>query len=204
MSIPAVLAIIAATAKIAGGIQEQKMYNLKAEQSRLQGQREALKGRIGALNANNQALTVLQNQRKYYAAVNARAYAGGVQAFEGSPAEVMFQQGILSGRDFDIARENAVQFLNAGLEAQLAGEVQGKLYRQAGKDALMGAIIDAGISAYGGYKAGQDLSSPDGFFSGSKVDLSSLSSSPSLNSAVNTSNEIAYGAKNTAAFYKNF
>lgn len=174
MSLPVVFAIISAATKVAGGIQEQKMYNLKAEQSRLQGQREALKGRIGALNANNQALTVLQNQRKYYAAVNARAYAGGVQAFEGSPAEVMFQQGILSGRDFDIARENAVQFLNAGLEAQLAGEVQGKLYRQAGKNALMGSIMEAGLASYQGYKFGQELETPGGFFSGSTVDLTSL------------------------------
>jgi hypothetical protein len=160
MSLPVVFAIVAAGSKIAGGIQTQKMYNLQAEQARLQGQREALKGRIGALNANNQALTVLQNQRRFYSAVNARAAAGGVRAFEGSPAEIMFQQGILSGREFDIARENALQSLNAGLEAQIAGEVQGKLYREAGKNALTGAIFDAAMSAYGGYKFGQELQTP--------------------------------------------
>lgn len=160
MSLPVVFAIVAAGSKIASGIQQQKMYNLQAEQSRLQGQREALKGRIGALNANNQALTILQNQRKFYSAVNARAAAGGVRGFEGSPAEIMFQQGILSGREFDIARENAMQSLNAGLEAQLAGEAQAGIYRQAGRNALMGAIVEAGMSAYGGYKFGQELQTP--------------------------------------------
>lgn len=162
MSLPVVFAIVAAGSKIASGIQQQKMYNLQAEQSRLQGQREALKGRIGALNANNQALTILQNQRKFYSAVNARAAAGGVRAFEGSPAEIMFQQGILSGREFDIARENAMQSLNAGLEAQLAGEAQAGIYRQAGRNALMGAIVEAGMSAYGGYKFGTELQTPSG------------------------------------------
>lgn len=160
MSLPVVFAIIAAGSKIASGIQQQKMYNLTAEQSRLQGQREALKGRIGALNANNQALTILQNQRKYYSAVNARAASGGIQAFEGSPAEIMFQQGILSGREFDIARENALQSLNAGLEAQLAGEAQAGIYRQAGRNALMGSIIEAGMSAYQGYQFGTNLQTP--------------------------------------------
>jgi hypothetical protein len=162
MSLPVVFAIAAAGSKIYSGVQQQKMYNMQAEQARLQGQREALRGRVGAINANNQALSVLQNQRRFYAAVNARAAAGGVQAFEGSPAEIMFQQGILSGREYDIARENAVQSLNAGLEAQLAGEVQGKLYRQAGKDALMGSILEAGLSAYQGYKFGQELQTPAG------------------------------------------
>jgi len=171
MSLPVVFAIVSAGSKIYSGVQQKKMYNMQAEQSRLQGQREALRGRVGALNANNQALTVLQNQRKFYSAVNARAAAGGVRAFEGSPAEVMFQQGILSGRDFDIARENAVQSLNAGLEAQIAGEVQAKLYRQAGKDALMGSILEAGLSAYGGYKFGKELQTPGGFFSNSTIEF---------------------------------
>jgi outer membrane murein-binding lipoprotein Lpp len=160
MSLPVVFAVIAAGSKIASGVQQQKMYNLQAEQARLQGQREALRGRVGAINANNQALDVLRNQRKFYSAVNARAAAGGVAAFEGSPAEVKFQQGILSGRDFDIARENALQSLNAGLEAQLAGEVQSGLYKEAGKNALIGSIFEAGMSAYGGYKFGSDLKSP--------------------------------------------
>jgi outer membrane murein-binding lipoprotein Lpp len=160
MSLPVVFAVIAAGSKIASGVQQQKMYNLQAEQARLQGQREALRGRVGAINANNQALDVLRNQRKFYSAVNARAAAGGVAAFEGSAAEVKFQQGILSGRDFDIARENALQSLNAGLEAQLAGEVQSGLYREAGKNALIGSIFEAGLSAYGGYKFGQELSTP--------------------------------------------
>ena len=52
--------------------------------------------------------------------------------------------------------------MNAALEAQLAGEVQGKLYRQAGKDALMGSILEAGLSAYQGYKFGQELQTPSG------------------------------------------
>jgi outer membrane murein-binding lipoprotein Lpp len=167
MSLPVVFAVIAAGSKIAGGIQQQKMYNLQAEQSRLQGQREALRGRIGALNANNQALNVLRDQRRFYSAVNARAAAGGVSAFEGSPAEVKFQQGILSGRDFDIARENALQSLNAGLEAQLAGEAQAGIYKEAGKNALIGSIFEAGMSAYGGYKFGKELQTPGAFGGGS-------------------------------------
>lgn len=161
MALPVVFAIAAAGAKIYSGVQQQKMYNLQAEQTRLQGQREALRGRVGALNANNQALTILQNQRKFYAAANARAQAGGVRGYEGSPSEVMFQQGILSGREFDIARENAIQALNAGLEAQLVSEAQAGIYKQAGKDALVGSVLEAGFSAYTGYKFGKELQTPD-------------------------------------------
>ena len=158
--LPYALAAVAAGSKIYGGIQTQKMYNLQAEQSRLQGAREALKGRIAALNYNNQALDVLKNYRKYMAAVNARAAAGGVRGGEGSAAEVVFQQGILSGRDFDITRENAIQAVNMGLEAQLAGEAQGEIYRQAGKTAFTQGLLDAGISAFMGFKTGQDLATP--------------------------------------------
>lgn len=158
--LPYALAAVAAGSKIYGGIQTQKMYNLQAEQSRLQGAREALKGRIAALNYNNQALDVLRNYRKYMAAVNARAAAGGVLGGEGSAAEVVFQQGILSGRDFDITRENAIQAVNMGLEAQLAGGAQAEIYRQAGKTAFTQGLLDAGISAFMGFKTGQDLATP--------------------------------------------
>lgn len=159
-AIPYVIAAVAAGSKIYGGIQTQKMYNLQAEQSRLQGAREALKGRIAALNYNNQALDVLKNYRKYMAAVNARAAAGGVRGGEGSAAEVVFQQGILSGRDFDITRENAIQAVNMGLEAQLASGAQAEIYRQAGKTAFTQGILDAGISAFMGFKTGKDLATP--------------------------------------------
>lgn len=159
-AIPYIIAAVAAGSKIYGGVRQQQMYNLQAEQSRLQGAREALKGRIAALNYNNQALDVLKNYRKYMAAVNARSAAGGIRGGEGSAAEVVFQQGILSGRDFDITRENAIQAVNMGLEAQLAGEAQGDIYRSAGKTAFTQGLLDAGISAFMGFKTGQDLATP--------------------------------------------
>lgn len=165
--LPYALAAVAAGSKIYGGIRQQQMYNSQAEQSRLQGSREALKGRIAALNYNNQALDVLKNYRKYVAAVNARSAAGGVRGGEGSAAEVVFQQGILSGRDFDITRENAIQAVNMGLEAQLAGETQGEIYRQAGKTAFTQGLLDAGISAFMGFKTGQDLATPSAVGRGS-------------------------------------
>lgn len=160
MSIPAALAIIAGASKIYSGVQEQKMYNFQAEQSRLKGQREELRGRIQALNFNNQALDVLRNQRKFYAAAAARGAAGGVDPFSGSISDVMFQQGVLSGRDFDISRENAVAALNAGLEANLAAQTQAGMYKEAGRSALMGSILEAGFSAYQGYKFGTELRTP--------------------------------------------
>lgn len=160
MSIPAALAIVAAASKIYGGVQQQKMYNFQAEQSRLQGQRQELKGRMQALNFNNQALDVLKNQRKFYAAAAARGAAGGVDPFSGSISDVMFQQGVLSGRDFDISRENAIASLNAGLEANLALQTQAGIYKEAGRSALMGSILEAGMSAYQGYQFGKELQSP--------------------------------------------
>jgi len=162
MSLPVVLAVVSAGAKIYGGIQQQKMYNFQAEQTRLQGQREALKGRIAALNYNNQALDILRNQRRFYAAVAARAAAGGVLGGEGSPAEVAFQQGVQSSRDFDISRENAIQSLNAGLEAQLAAGAQADIYRSAGRSALMQGVFDAATSGFNAYRTASALSKPDG------------------------------------------
>jgi hypothetical protein len=160
MSIPAALAIIAAASKIYSGVQEQKMYNFQAEQSRLKGQREELRGRTQALNFNNQALDVLRNQRKFYAAAAARGAAGGVDPFSGSISDVMFQQGVLSGRDFDVSRENAVAALNAGLEANLALQTQAGIYKEAGRNALIGSILEAGFSAYQGYEFGTKLQTP--------------------------------------------
>lgn len=162
MSIPAALAIIAGASKIYSGVQAQKMYNFQAEQSRLKGQREELRGRIQALNFNNQALDVLRNQRKFYAAAAARGAAGGVDPFSGSISDVMFQQGVLSGRDFDVSRENAIAALNAGLEANLAAQTQAGIYKEAGRSALMGSILEAGFSAYQGYQFGKDLMAPTG------------------------------------------
>lgn len=162
MSVPAALAIIAAASKIYGGVQEQKMYNFQAEQSRLKGQREELKGRIQALNFNNQALDVLKKQRQFYAAVAARGAAGGIDPFSGSTAEIAFQQGILSSRDFDISRENAIAALNAGLEANLSAQTQAGIYEEAGRGALMGSVLEAGMSAYQGYKFGKELMAPTG------------------------------------------
>lgn len=161
-AIPFIVAAVAAGSKIYGGVQAKQMYNFQAEQSRLQGQRDLIKGRIGALNANNQALEILKNQRKFYSAVNARAAAGGVLGGEGSAAEVMFQQGVQSSKDFDISRENAIQSLNAGLEAQLSGNVQADIYRQAGKNAMTQALFEAAVSGFTGYSAAKDLSVPGG------------------------------------------
>jgi hypothetical protein len=172
--LPYALAAVAAGSKIYGGIQTQKMYNLQAEQSRLQGSREALKGRIAALNYNNQALDVLKNYRKYVAAVNARSAAGGVRGGEGSAAEVAFQQGVLSGRDFDITRENAIQAVNMGLEAQLAAGAQADIYRSAGKTALVQGVLDAGVSAFMGFKAGKDLATPSSIPGGAPVEERSI------------------------------
>lgn len=160
MSFPVIAAVVAAGSKIYGGIQQQKMYNFQAEQTRLQGERELLKGRIGAMNANNQALEILKNQRRFYSAVAARAAAGGVLGGEGSAAETAFQQGVQSSKDFDISRENAIQSLNAGLEAQLASGVQADIYRTAGKAAFTQGLFDAAVGGFMAYKAAVDLSTP--------------------------------------------
>jgi hypothetical protein len=67
---------------------------------------------------------------------------------------------VQSSRDFDISRENAIQSLNAGLEAQLASGVQADIYRSAGKAAMTSALFDAAIGSVFAFKAGTDLMTP--------------------------------------------
>lgn len=143
---------MAVAALVASGIQaystiqqgkyQQTMYNLQAKQAELQG-------RQNALNYSNQALQVLDRQRKMSSTVVARAAAGGINPFTGSPMTVDQYNAFKAGEEYNLGKENADMAIAGGL-------AQSQSLQAAGKQAMKQAYFNAAATvAMGVYSYGQ-------------------------------------------------
>jgi len=142
----AVAALIASGIQAYSTIQQGKyqktMYNLQARQAELQG-------RQNALNYSNQALQVLDRQRKMSSTIVARAAAGGVNPFTGSPMTVDQYNAFKAGEEYNLGKENADMAIAGGL-------AQSQSLQAAGKQAMKQAYFNAATTiAMGVYSYGQ-------------------------------------------------
>jgi len=147
---------MATLAAIAGGLQavssikqgqfQQAMYNLQAKQAELQG-------RQNALNYSNQALNVLQNQRRMAGTLVARSAAAGIDPFSGSPMSVDQWNAFQAGEEYNLGIENADMAIAGGL-------AQSQSLQAAGKQAMQSAYLNAAISVAQGAYSYQKLSVP--------------------------------------------
>lgn len=143
MEIIAVVAkVVSAIGSIQQGAAEQEMYNLKAKQATIEGERKAIQYQQRA----NDTTRRLQATN---AALAARAYAGGVNPFSGSPDIVRAANETAAGREYSTLLADADA-------AMRAGGFQAEIYRESGRQAYQsgvfsaaGKLVSAGQSWFG-------------------------------------------------------
>lgn len=106
------VAIIGAIVSASAQIQQAEQ---QASSMRLQAQQAELQGRQNALNYNRQANEIFMRQQRLGSTVRARAAAGGVDPFTGSPLTVDQMNAQKAGREFQISVENAEMAKAGGL-----------------------------------------------------------------------------------------
>jgi len=89
--------------------------NIQASAQRVQAAQAELQGRQNALNYNRQANEVLRRQEVLAATARARAAAGGVNPFTGSPLTIQEVNSMRASEEFQIASDNAEMAIYGGL-----------------------------------------------------------------------------------------
>ena len=158
--------------QIAGAVMsasaQMQQAEAQANQMRLQAQQAELQGRQNALNYNRQANEIFIKQQRLSATLRARASAGGIDPFTGSPLTVDQMNAQKAGREMEISLENATMAQQGGLAQSQA------LYSAASSAEEFGTMKAIGTLAMGTAMAGQtkvpgvknyapvvDMSSPD-------------------------------------------
>jgi hypothetical protein len=127
------IAIISAVAGAIGDIEagqaQKRQYNLQAQQTEVESQRKAIQ-------YQQRSNDVLRRRMQANAALSARAYAGGVDPFSGSPDIVRAANDTAAGREYARLLEDADA-------AMRGGSFQAELYREAGRTAERTAYFRA-------------------------------------------------------------
>ena len=114
-------AALSAYGSIKEGQDKKKYYNQQAAMTRIETERSAIKYEF-------QANQILQRTNAANAAVIARGFAGGVQAFEGSAGLIQAVNNTRGGKEFAFALSGAEGQRRSGL-------IQASLYEDAGRTA---------------------------------------------------------------------
>ena len=136
------VAIAAAVASAFGsyqqGVAARTQYNLQAKQATIEGERRSIQ-------YQQRSNDLLRRLRQTNAALAARAYAGGVDPFSGSPDIVRAANETAAGREYSTLLADADA-------AMRGGALQATLYEQAGKTAyqqgVFSAVAKLGTAAY--------------------------------------------------------
>jgi hypothetical protein len=123
------LAVVSAYGSIKAGQDKKKYYEQQAAVTRIETERAAIKYEF-------QANQILQRTNAANAAVIARGFAGGVNAFEGSAGLIQAVNSTRGGKEF--------AFALSGAEGQRRnGLIQASLYEDAGATAERTGYFDA-------------------------------------------------------------
>jgi len=140
-------------------------YKFQAESERIKAQIASTEGERKFIQYQQRANDVLRRRNATNATVAARAFAGGVDAFSGSPDIIAAMNNTAAGRDYAILLQDADAALRAG-------ELQARLYdvsaagmdaagRQAKRKGTFDAFAKLGTAAIGyGEKTGLGTQSP--------------------------------------------
>jgi hypothetical protein len=124
-----VSSVVGAIGDIEAGQAQKRQYNLQAQQSTIEGQRKAIQ-------YEQRSNDVLRRRLQANAALAARAYAGGVDPFSGSPDIVRAANDTVAGREYARLLEDADAAIRGG-------SFQAELYREAGRTAERTAYFRA-------------------------------------------------------------
>jgi hypothetical protein len=111
------------------GVSEKARYNLQAKIATVEGERKAVQ-------YQQRSNDILRRLRSTNSALAARAYAGGVDPFSGSPDIVRAANETSAGREYSILLADSSAALRGG-------EIQSQIYQQAGKTAYQQGIFNA-------------------------------------------------------------
>jgi len=136
------LQVIGTVVSVVGTIQASRA---QAQAQRIQAKQSELQGRQNALAYNRQALQVFERQERLAAMARARAAAGGVDPFTGSPLTIQQANALTAGREMEIARQNAQTAIYGGLAQSQSLQAAATLTQQQG---LTSALSTAGMQAY--------------------------------------------------------
>jgi hypothetical protein len=117
------------------GQAQKRQYNLQAKQTTVEGERRALQ-------YEQRANDLLRRRRATNATLAARAAAGGVDPFSGSPDILRAANDTAMGRDY-------VVLLNDVDAALRGGAFQSTLYESAGATAARGGVFSAATKFLG-------------------------------------------------------
>jgi hypothetical protein len=134
-------AVLSAYGTYQGGVAQKQQYNMQARMATLKGERDAIQ--------NEQKANLIRSRlQRTNATLAARAYAGGIDPFSGSPDVVRAMNETDAGREFSVTMADARAAMQNGL-------LQAQLYRSAGAQAKRAATFDAvGKLAMAAYMAG--------------------------------------------------
>ena len=141
--IAVVSAVVGAIGDIEAGKAQQRQYNLQAQQTEVESQRKSIQ-------YQQRSNDVLRRRLSANAALSARAYAGGVDPFSGSPDIVRAANDTAAGREYARLLEDADAAIRAGT-------FQAEVYREAGATAKRTAYFSAATKlgsaavSYGSY-----------------------------------------------------
>lgn len=142
-TIGTVLSVVSAIGQVQAGQAQKRQYNLQAQQTEVESQRKAIQ-------YQQRSNDVLRRRLSANAAISARAYAGGIDPFSGSPDLVRAANDTAAGREYATLLEDADAAIRSG-------GLQAELYRQAGRTAERTAYFQAAAqlgSAAASYSGG--------------------------------------------------
>ena len=147
-------AVVAAVASAVSAIGSYQMGQAQKAQYGIQAQMSTVEGQRKQIQYQQRANDLLRRRNATNAALAARAYAGGVDPFSGSPDIVRAANDTAAGREYSMLLADADAALRGGM-------LQAELYQQAGKMAARRGTFDA-ISKLGmaAYMYGSPTSSP--------------------------------------------
>ena len=141
---------VAVAMSVTSGIQSIQMgkakgqlYQMQARQATLQAKSDMLKNRAETLNHKKQGIEILENTVRGMAAINARAAAGGIDAFSGSVANYAETQTKKGTVDFFASTENQQLLQAQGQIIEAVGAIQAAQYTGAATLAKRQGYINA-------------------------------------------------------------
>jgi hypothetical protein len=141
-------AAVGAYGSIKEGQDKKKYYNQQAAMTRIETERAAIKYEF-------QANQILQRTNAANAAVIARGFAGGVNAFEGSAGLIQSVNNTRGGKEFAFALSGADSQRRNGL-------IQASLYEDAGATAERTGYFNAFAKLGGAAASASSLGGPPG------------------------------------------
>lgn len=151
--------LISAKAQYDTGKIQQRMYNIKARQARIRADQEA--------NIERQkGIAVLEKIGATLATINARAGAGAIDPYSGTPQGLRVFATAEGMQDFTVTRENAAMIENIGILQEIDNRQAGSMAAYQGR---IGALTTLGQTALAAYQIGGAPSNVGGFAGGGSI-----------------------------------